>query len=149
MPPVEAAEVPPEEADGSAEPEADDAELDELSDVVAVVVVVVELVWVGVEGSEALAAPVVGTVKGGAPEVSAPVVGRATAAGDEPEGGKNAGKQRSECCDRTAHGGRTRGRLGAERLHTPATVRAVVQVLLAQLVAPIAEAQVLDRPRQL
>jgi hypothetical protein len=123
---------------------------DEADDVLAALVSVVEVValaWVEVAATEA-ACPVVGTVSGGAPEVSAldgvelpPQAASPRAARVPRSSAANVAIERLMVDVRTSS--------GIQRLHTPAAVWAVVQVLLAQLVAPVAEAQVFHRPRQL
>jgi hypothetical protein len=114
----------------------------------AVVVDVVEPASVDVEAAAALATPVVGTVSGGAPEVSArgeelpPHAATPTAARMPRSSAADVAIERriSLRYERTL---RTQG------LHTPATVGAVVEVLLGKLVTPVAKTEVLDRPRKL
>jgi hypothetical protein len=130
-------------------PPPEEAELDELLngellDVVLVVVVDVVVVVVG----GVLATVEVGTVSGGALDVSAAVVPPPPQPASTAESAS--GAQTSESFLITAR--LLQCRLepsGLKRLHPPAAVRAVVQVLLGVLVAPVAEAEVLDRPGQL
>jgi hypothetical protein len=147
-------EAAPEEPDVPEEPVADEAEPDDEEgapvDDEEVVVVVVD-VWEFVEAGGVAATVVVGTVRAGAPAVS---VG-----GEDPPHAARAAQRARPATARALCLGppiRVRTRLrgttetsDVERLQAPSTVRAVVQVLLAQLVAPVAEAQVLDRPGQL
>jgi hypothetical protein len=123
--PPEAA-VPPEEAP-----------------VEVVEVVVVPVVVVPVADGVETAPPLVGTVSCGAPEVSVelplPPPHAATPVASEPPARKAA---ISEVVLRRV----TSVALGAEGFHAPAAVRAVVEVLLCELVAPVAKPKVLDRP---
>lgn len=148
-PPVVPPLVPPEDELEPPEddPEADadcDAPLDDDVDVVFVVDVLV----VPVDTGALIGA--VGTVSGGAPDVSVaadPLPHAAMAAA-------TAAPAASAASVRVAR--RVAGRRGTistsdffERFHPPAAMRAVVEILLAMLVAPVAETKVLDRPRQL
>ena len=91
----------------------------------------------------------VGTVSGGAPEVSvaAPPPPHAAIAAAA------AAPAPSTASLRVAR--MTAGRPGTtnasdfKRIHPPAAMRAVVEVLLAMLVTPVAKAKILNRPRQL
>jgi hypothetical protein len=129
-----------------AEPELELPEepLDELLGAV-LVVVAVEVVADGVAGAEATVE--VGTVSGGAPEVSPAVEEPPPQAASAPESATGAHNRASLLL--TARLDRfRRAPSGLKRLHSPAAVRAVVQVLLRELVAPVAEPQVSDRPGQ-
>jgi hypothetical protein len=155
------APAPPEADEAGAEPVLPDEpepepELDGTD--AAVVVLLVEVVVV-VEALVVVAVvlPPSGTVSGGTPLVSAaeleppppqaarpaesatPHASAATSAvtrRTEPDAGK-----RVEVDIGTAS--------GAERLHPSAAYRTVVQILLSELIAPVAEPEVLDRPREL
>jgi hypothetical protein len=141
----------PEEAGADDELEpcdaaAEDEPLDPDEPLVVLVVEVVDVLAV-VVGLEAAVAG--GTVSGGAPEVSV--------AGEPPP--PHAARPAHTAMPASAllslkpmDTTRRRGTTGDsdfERLHAPPTVRAVVEVLLTELIAPVAKAQVLDRPRQL
>jgi hypothetical protein len=145
LPPDDAVDDPLELAADEDAPEGDAP-----GDVDEVVVVVVEVVEpVDVVGWAAMVA--VGTVNDGAPEVSV--------AADPPPHAATPPATASAPARPTmrlsAPGSnppllrRTAVTSDVERLHAARAVRAVVQVLLAELVAPVAEAEVLDRPGQL
>jgi hypothetical protein len=104
------------------------------------VVLVVELVAGATEPD--------GTVNGGAPEVSVdpepppqPAAPTASAAAARIPIAVRGLRARWVIC--SAKGS------GPERLHSPAAMWAVVEILLCQLVAPVAEAKVIDPPRKL
>jgi hypothetical protein len=109
-----------------------------------VVLVVEELVEELAAAAAAALAAEVGTVNAGAPAVS--VV---------PEPPPQAARQSVVISAPTVAAGRSllapafTTASGAEWLHAPAAVRAVVEILLGELIAPVAEAQVLHRPREL
>jgi hypothetical protein len=108
---------------------------------VLVVVVPVDAVVLG-------GALLVGMVRVGAPEVSAVLeppppqaeTPTASATPAERAASELAMRARREVTTRTS---------GPERVHPASAVRAIVQILLSELVTPIAEAQVLHRPWQL
>jgi len=147
-PPVVPPLVPPEdefEPPDDPEAEADcDAPLEDEVDVV----LVVDVLDVPVDAGTVIGA--VGTVSGGEPDVS-------VAAEPLPQAAMpaaTAAPAASAVSVRVAR--RVAGRRGIidtsdffERFHPPAAVRAIVEILLAMLVAPVAEPKVLDRPRQL
>ncbi len=125
-----AGDEPPEEL--GAAPEETGGLADALAAGVELVEVVEGVLVVVVDGT-AVAAPVVGTVNGGAPVVLAEVV--------EPPPPQAASavlttSKARVAIERLISAGRA---LGAERLHAPAAVRAVVEILLCELVTPVAE----------
>jgi len=108
-----------------------------------------------VEAVDAVPAPAVvvmvavGTVSGGAPEVS-------VAAPPPPHAATpTAAAAPAASTARPREARMTTGRPGTtdpsdfERVHPPAAMGTVVEVLLAMLIAPVAEAKVVNRPRQL
>jgi len=137
--PPEAAEEP-EEAAGA--PGADAA--------VLVALGVVEVVDVAVVGTFALAEAPVGTVSGGAPEVSVelapPLPQAATPVARAKPAARVANVRERESVEPRNNKEPTSV---AERVHPPRAMWTVVQVLLGELVAPVAEPQVVDRPREL
>jgi hypothetical protein len=150
-PAVPPADVPPPDEPDDEPPVPEDADdddgeepLEDDVDVVPVVLVVVDPVVAG--AAEMVA---VGTVSGGVPEVSVaadPLPHAATAAETAAPAAR---ALRMRDPRMTAERRRTRGTSDLEWVHPPAAMRTVVEVLLAVLVAPVAEAKVLDRPRQL
>jgi len=135
---------PPDDEDADADAEGDEP----LDDVVDVVLLFVDAVDVPVDAGTLMGA--VGTVSGGAPDVSVaaepPPQAAMPAATAVP-----AASAMSPRVARTAAGRRGTTDISDrfERFHSPAAMRAVVEVLLAVLVAPVAEAKVCDGPRQL
>jgi len=122
------------------------AELAEEAALDVVEEVVVDVDFVVLEGTVAFAAAPLGTVREGAGAL-APVV----AALPPPQADRPTARNRAL----VSAARNTSGRLmsiaasGPEWVHTPAAVRAVVHVLLCELVTPIAIAEVLDGPGQL
>jgi hypothetical protein len=143
--------LPPDEVPDEPLPLPDaDAELDgedPLEDVVEVVFEVDVVDDVPADAGVVIGA--VGTVSGGAPEVS-------VAAPPPPHAAMAAATAAPAPSTASLRVARiAAGRPGMtnasdfERIHPPAAMRAVVEVLLAMLVTPVAETKVLNRPRQL
>ena len=147
-----ALDVAPDDPDVPEEliPEEDDPDEETPLDDEEVVVVVVEVLEV-VDAGCCETTVAVGTVRGGAPAVS--VAGEVPPHAARPTQIARAAPTRTTGPGRrTRAAARRRGTARAsevERLHAPSAVRAVVEVLLAELVAPVAEAKVLDRPGEL
>jgi len=159
-PPLVPPEVPDDEFPLPEEPEdelplppPDEADVEgaALPDVEVPVVLVVEVVEVVFALAGAAVIVWVGTVNGGAPVVSV--------VADPPPQAASAAQMPTPAATVTM---RPRGRAvstavrrdttkssDVERLHAPPAVRAVVEVLLAKLVAPVAESKVLHGPGQL
>jgi hypothetical protein len=142
--------LPPEDVPDEPLPVPDDADAefeDPLEDVVEVVFEVDVVADVPADAGVVMVA--VGTVSGGAPEVSvaAPPPPHAAMAAAAAVRGPRRGSRR--VARMTAGLPGTSRASDFERIHPPAAMRAVVEVLLAMLVTPVAEAKVLNRPRQL
>lgn len=143
VPPLVPEEVGAELELGDAAADAEPADPAEL--LVVLVVEVVDFLEVVVWFEAAVA---VGTVSGGAPAV--------LVAGEPPPHAARLKQAptpasafpRLTVMD-TARRRGTTGDSDFKRLHAPGAMRAVVEILLTQLVTPVAETQVLDRPRQL
>jgi hypothetical protein len=151
-PDVPPPDVPPLEEPADELPVPDDADDDEdgeeLLDDVEVVPVVLVVVDPVVAGAALMVA--VGTVRGGTSEVSVvaadPPPHAATPAAMAAPAAR-ALRMREPRMTTERRG--TSGTSDLEWVHPPAAMRTVVQILLAVLVAPVAEAEVVDRPRQL
>ena len=122
---------------------------------VVVVEVVDVLVELGVFAGAGVVEPVVGTVNGGEPVVSvdaAPPPPQPAAPTARAAPVVTVASRRTALAERIRRmPGRSTSslRLVAERFHPPATVRTVVEVLLRELIAVVAEPEVLDGPRKL
>jgi hypothetical protein len=151
LPPLpDVPEEPDEPDDELAPPVEADAEGEEpLEDEVEVVLVVVVVEPVVLAGATVIVC--VGTVNGGAPDVSvaAEPLPHAASAAHAPTPATTVTIRPSGPLLRTAERRVTTKISDVERLHAPPAVRAVVEVLLAELVTPVAEAKVLDGPGQL
>jgi hypothetical protein len=113
----------------------------------ALVVVVLEVVRV-VDAATVGGALFVGTVSVGAPAVFATVDPPPPQA-ETPTASPTPAERAARELVRRVRRIDTDGALDPEWVHATPAVRAIVQVLLGELVAPIAEAEILDRPREL
>jgi hypothetical protein len=131
----------PDDADVEGEPPLDDE--------VAVVLLVEVVEPVVVAGADVIVC--VGTVNGGAPDVSvaAEPPPHAASATQAPTPAATVAMRPTKPLPDTAVRRLTTDTSDFERLHAPPAVRAVVEVLLAELVAPVAKAKVLHGPGQL
>jgi hypothetical protein len=111
-------------------------------DVVLVVVVLVEVDEVALDGALS-----VGTVSVGAPEVS--VWGEPPPQAETPRARATPAERAAIELAMRARREVTAQTSGPERIHPTSAVRAVVQILLSELVAPITEAEILDCPGKL
>ena len=151
-PDVPPPDVPPLEEPADELPVPEDADCDEDGDELLDDVEVVPVVLVDVDAVVAGAALMVavGTVRGGTSEVSVvaadPPPHAATPAAMAAPAARALNMREPRI---TAERRGTSGTSDLEWVHPPAAMRTVVQILLAVLVAPVAEAEVVDRPRQL
>ena len=148
-PPEVPSDEPPLEEPDDEPPLPDDADDDDGEELDEVVVVPVVLVVVAPVVAGAALMVAVGTVSGGVPDVSVaaePLPHAATAAATAAPAASAATMRELRT---TAERPGTSGTSDLEWIHPPAAMRTVVEVLLAVLVAPVAEAQVLNGPRQL
>jgi hypothetical protein len=141
----------PDEPDEPEDPDEAEVEGEEPLDDEVVVVLVVAVVWPLVAVCGAALIVCVGTVRGGAPAVSVVAVPppQAASVAHTPTPAISAAMRPSGLLLGTAERRVTTETSDFERLHAPPAVRAVVEVLLAELVAPVAEAKVLDGPGKL
>jgi hypothetical protein len=144
--------LPPDEVPDELPPLPDeaDAEFDveaPLEDEVDVLFVVEAVDDVPVAADVVMVA--VGTVSGGAPDVSVAAPPPPHAAMAAEAAAPAASTARPRVARMTTGRPDTTGSSDFERVHPPAAMGTIVQVLLAMLIAPVAEAKVVNRPRQL
>ena len=146
--PLPLPEAPDDELAPPAEADVEGAAPLDVEVPVVLVVEVVEVVFA--LAGEALIV-CVGTVNGGAPEVSvvADPPPQAASAAQTPTPAATVAMRPQGRAFSTAVRWDTTDTSDVERLHAPSAVRAVVEVLLAKLVAPVAESKVLHGPGQL
>jgi hypothetical protein len=146
--PLPLPEAPDDELAPPAEADVEGAAPLDVEVPVVLVVEVVEVVFA--LAGEALIV-CVGTVNGGAPEVSvvADPPPQAASAAQTPTPAATVAMRPQGRAFSTAVRWDTTDTSDVERLHAPSAVRAVVEVLLAKLVTPVTESKVLDGPGQL